>query len=139
MDLPSQVSQDNLRRMQPGRTIAVALTLWSLVATPALCRSGLLLHRCDGGEVECCAWCDCEGASPCPHEEGCEQDPCGKPIPRVEIGQRAPQMSTFGMIAVLVEDEAAAYQGRDLRRTSVEARPSGQHLPFPESDVPLLI
>lgn len=137
--MPIRVLPDKLTRMQHGSAISLTVTVWSLAVAPVLCRAGVLVHWCDAAEAECCASCDCEGASPCSHEEGCEKDPCSQPIPRLEIEQAVAQAGGFAAVAVPVEDPATGVQACALRVSLLDAHPPGTHLPFPDSDIPLLI
>jgi len=47
------------------RVMTLLMLIWGLLAVPALCTAGALLHPCECGAVIGCA-----------HEEQCSEDPC---------------------------------------------------------------
>lgn len=54
-----------------SRTILMLVGIWAVMATPALCTSGVLAHPCERDEG---ALCD--------HESGCSSDPCTERVYR---------------------------------------------------------
>jgi hypothetical protein len=99
---------------------------------PSLCMAGLLSHPCAHGEER----------AQCGHEEDCPADPCdvamvhpSNPDNRI-VGSRASQIS--GPVC------AGAYRAVPAEPEGGRSRPCDRSppmvaLPFPASDVPLLI
>lgn len=58
-----------------GLLFSTAIGCWALVAMPALCTGGVLLHPCD-----------CGHADECRHESECATDPCGTVVTRPNDG-----------------------------------------------------
>lgn len=119
------------------RTVSILLVVWSLTATRSLCVAGVLHHPCDhepesGHQHE----------DPSPHEQSCLQGPCsmvavarwdrlvgdsdGEPI---DPGQVVPVF-----IALVWAESQTLQPNADHLRLAL-LRP----LPFPSSDIPLLI
>lgn len=61
--------------MAQFRWIGCILSCWALVAVPALCTSGWLLHPCACAEIEHHD-CEHEDLDGCGHEADCSADPC---------------------------------------------------------------
>lgn len=59
--------------------VSTAVASWALVALPALCTGGVLLHLCDCPHSEGSSHQDDEG---CGHESECATDPCGTVVTR---------------------------------------------------------
>jgi len=140
-------------RMFGSKTVAAVLTAWSLVASPSLCAVTILEHLCDCGESGCCA------PPCCDHEADCDCDPCGTLVVRSdsdEDGATCPHLEASrcpaGRGSGFLPD-AAHYAGGDMgylpppggsaepgrHAPALNARGSGANLPFPRSDIPLLI
>jgi hypothetical protein len=109
--------------MVRGATILIAT--WALMVMPALCTAGVILHACD-----------CGTESDCDHEAGCSSDPCenitvrnSRPAPIA-----TPVPTSFS--ACLPADLPALVQA--LRTDAPNPLPR-QNLPYPPSDLPLLI
>ena len=55
---------------QLGRLMVLFAGVWTFVALPSLCTSGVLVHACD-----------CESSTGCGHETECADDPCASVAP----------------------------------------------------------
>lgn len=113
--------------MTAKRIAAIAAIVWSVLAVPAMCMGGILEHACLPHESDDCG-----------HEDACVDDPCSTVLIRTEDGPGA------GIAADLVwAIEAVEIEPCGLARTNscldlfFRLRSGG--LPFPVSDVPLLI
>ncbi len=119
------------------RIAAIFMITWGLIITPALCVAGVLHHPCDPVSTS-----DHEHDDPCPHESTCPQDPCGV----VSVIVRATQYRDPGSMAEFLGAPAPAVAISACRESDVDTSvlpslrspPSGR-LPFPDSDIPLLI
>jgi len=127
--------------------LALVLVVGALVAVPALCVGGLIEHPCD------CEPCHDRGApgpgrdggheddgGGCGHEDTCVNDPCTSLVARQDrsdetIDDWPPcacfSIELFGLIRDSLNDRAL---GRDGRPTGCSP-----NLPYPPSDLPLLI
>lgn len=113
-----------------GREISsVLVVVLSVMVVPALCMGGVLLHPCD-----CCHEDDCG------HEDACASDPCSEWVVRHDDfthgfteTQPAPAGQANADPARISYDDAF----RGERRIPVA--PPRPMLPFPASDLPLLI
>ena len=97
---------------------------------PMLCLSGVLLHHCE-----------CGSEAQCGHEEDCSTDPC-----KIVIAASKNQAGSFagvvvsclpvaGSMTAMVEPLA----GRALLSTGPIQIQKKPNLPFPSSDIPLLV
>lgn len=115
-----------------ARFLASQFIAFVLLAVPALCFGGLLPHECDcgpgGTEMEC------------EHEDSCSEDPC-EPI---TVSQ---DRDSWSLLDIDVSWVPVAVVPRDLElgsaRWTWSARPplppDRRNLPYPQSDLPLLI
>ena len=117
----------------------ILVTALSLVATPALCMTGVLTHSCEcAGSVG--ESCDCgsgDCADGCSHESNCPDDPCqdnvitgGGAQTRVILSQ------VFDAIvnSVIFEPASALSLGRPEQVSTPSPK---KNLPYPPSDLPL--
>ena len=114
-----------------SRYLTIFATLW-LFLTPILCMSGVLEHHCD---------CDAEMA--CQHEEECAADPC-RALVAVRSSSKSTLLPASGSIAVpeLAVSPYALLPVRammPLRHHVDEQTAHACRLPFPRSDMPLLV
>lgn len=122
------------------RITAVVFTLWALLATPALCMGGVITHVCEcAADPTCTCEPGCGEESGCQHESGCSDDPCNIIVARSErqgndvvaVFQPATGSSTL----LCVDEQKLARRFRaDVYESSHR-----KNLPFPCSDLPLLI
>lgn len=118
-----------LRQMGRRETTGILTVLWALAVLPALCTAGVICHACDCGE-----------SSECRHECDCSTDPCKQlTIARSERYDH--------LVTPVVPDHVAcplSFMNNprpvylELREISA-ARLFHENLPYPPSDVPLLI
>jgi len=122
------------------RVVTTCLAAALFLAVPVLCVGGMLEHACDCAEDACCpSECDCDGRSSCGHESGCTEDPCGFRVVRSErhnghaaLASHAAASSTILLTPVTPLAARSVCAGACPRL-------DGIHLPFPSSDLPLLI
>ena len=104
------------------------MALWAVLAMPALCLGGILVHACD-----------CGGAVQCGHESACWYDPCVQTMVRDE----SQELDVDIAVSLLAADWCFLPLGADL--SAAEAHeflsgfPSRRNLPYARSDIPLLI
>ena len=111
--------------------MAILLTAWSFLVTPSLCVAGALHHACGheptGGHQ---------------HEETCPQNPCGALVITAGPGRaRVNEGTASGPEPVAsVPAEPAQLKVPAGRAMPGHLRPPRlKRLPFPASDIPLLI
>ncbi len=130
------------------RAIIIATANWALLVLPCICTGGYLRHACDcaaGADSSCCeaeTECDCDDEQTgCGHESSCESDPC-------EIVVVARQEDPSSSIAIGVSPPirfaatapAHLSEWREFTKCELVLSVwSEKHIPFHESDVPLLI
>ncbi len=114
-----------------GRNLTIIAALW-VVLTPILCMSGVLDHHCD---------CDAEMA--CQHEGECAADPC-RAFVAARSSSRSTQLPAHDSFLVpafaagpyaLLPVRATTH----LQRYADEQASDACRLPFPRSDMPLLL
>lgn len=112
-----------------GRCQSLLVVLWAVIAAPALCLGGVLLHECE-----------CGSAQACEHEGDCASDPCGeltvRPHRLIVVGSDQATMATH--VAPASSDSLVADPLTSLTLLPAQ-RPSAATLPFPPSDRPLRI
>ncbi len=118
-------------RTNMSRYSTIFAALW-VVLTPILCMSGVLDHHCD-----------CDAAMACQHEEACAADPC-RAFVAVRSGLRSTPLLAYGSfpVPVLTAGPCAVLSVRatmPLRHHAIEQASDACRLPFPRSDVPLLL
>ena len=107
------------------------LTLaWTLLLLPALCTGGWLLHPCD-----------CGSAIGCEHETDCDSDPCEIGLARSDSwSQNHVDESATASAPVLLDDASRNLDlGQLGHRPHASSRAFKKALPFPPTDLPLLI
>ncbi len=114
-----------------SRYSTIFAALW-VVLTPLLCMSGMLDHHCD-----------CDAAMACQHEEACAADPC-RAFVAVRSGLRSTPLlacDSFPVPALTVGPSAvlSVRTTMPLRHHAIEQASDACRLPFPRSDVPLLL
>lgn len=123
-----------------GRTVTIAFVIGSLLAVPALCVGGVIVHSCESRmEVACCpSPCDCDNHSGCGHENECSDDPCSVFVlrPEHQCGDAVvAQLSVSSAIVGVVATQPSI----PIKRTDVYRWPVGKNRPRPLCDLPLLI
>lgn len=123
-----------------GRILTISVVFGSLLADPALCMGGAITHACECGSEPLCG-CDteCDHEDGCGHEGGCPDDPCSIRVIRPErqdeivITDYQPAVSTAILAAPMMQPsvQTARADAREMR--------GSKQLPFPPSDLPLLI
>jgi len=122
------------------RMVAVFVVVASFVGVPALCMGGVITHACDcASETACNCHADCDHDSGCGHESGCSDDPCTIQVVRTD--RQSDKTGTVSSPAVsttilFISDTQPSLQ---TTRTGARERFGGNALPFPPSDLPLLI
>lgn len=117
-----------LKQMARRDTTGVFFAAWALLVLPALCTGGAVGHSCD-----------CSVASSCPHETDCPSDPCSQlTLVRAQRGNEVvlagPTPVAYPSLCVILPQPFSA-ESAD-RVFEATAQPT---LPYPPSDVPLLI
>lgn len=122
------------------RILTIYAVAASFLVVPALCMGGVITHACEcDSEIERTGDADCGHETGCGHEGACPEDPCGIEVLRPEhhgddivtISQPAGS-TTILLIAVTQSSVQTKHAG-------TEEWPGGKKLPFPPSDLPLLI
>lgn len=129
------------------QNVAVIVASWALLALPLICTGGYLTHACEcvvETEADCCTdACGCgEGADEsCNHETECGQDPCGADVITRHDDASTAMSQALAQSVVLVATVQAETLGLSPDATVSPPRrhAAGKQLPFPESDLPLLI
>ncbi len=118
-------------RLDMGRYLTISAALCVFLA-PILCMGGVLDQHCD---------CDAEMA--CGHEEDCAADPCRSLVAARSSSRSTPLLAydsfpvpafTAGLCALLPVRASML-----LRHYAEEQTAHACRLPFPRSDVPLLL
>lgn len=122
------------------RMFAVSVVAASFLGVPALCMGGVITHACDcASETACNCQADCDHDSGCGHESGCSDDPCSIQVVRTD--RQGPEVVTVSSHAI----PATFVHSIDTQPSPqtvcacVRERFGGDTLPFPPSDLPLLI
>jgi hypothetical protein len=114
-----------------ARITLILILAWTLLLLPALCTGGWLLHPCD-----------CGSTIGCEHEADCSSDPCEIGMARPDSssqshGESDAQMaSTPAVLDELSNSPDPGYRGR---RPNTSPLTPQKALPFPPTDLPLLI
>jgi hypothetical protein len=125
-----------------SRKLAILLVAWSLCVAPSLCVAGVLEHPCEDGAASDCehgTTTHCEDKGTCPHAESCPHDPCSALVVTTGVAQlRGPERAPHeAQAAESPEAASASSTGRSPLR---HLRPIRlKTLPFPSSDIPLLL
>ncbi|MFQ5412716.1 MAG: hypothetical protein ACE5EC_10480 [Phycisphaerae bacterium] len=107
----------------------ILIAVWALLLMPALCTAGVLLHACE-----------CGAETGCSHETDCSDDPCGTLV----TSGRTQRMLVEFMPATLPSPVCCAssddpdHASDQFRMEERQPLPC-PHLPFPMSDIPLLV
>lgn len=123
-----------------SRMLTISVVLGSFLAVPALCMGGVITHACEcDSEFPCMCGTGCEHESECGHEGGCPDDPCG--IRTVRSERQRDDFATVSQSAVPTTIILMAVT-RPLLQVLCSGMLEwlgGSKLPFPSSDLPLLI
>jgi hypothetical protein len=113
-----------------SRHITILTAFWALLIVPTFCLSGILLHNCECGQEEQCG-----------HEEDCSTDPCKSVITASRNG--AGDFADAVVQYPSVSDDITTMIEPSARRVllgpcplAIQKKPN---LPFPSSDIPLLV
>ena len=113
-----------------SRHITILTAFWALLIVPMFCLSGILLHDCECGAEEQCG-----------HEEDCSADPCKIVI--AASRDAAGDLADAVVLRLPAGDNMTAMVGPLARRHLLDTYPIEIHrksnLPFPSSDIPLLV
>ena len=114
--------------------------VWAVLSLPWFCSAGVITHACECSEIAGCSHdSDCEHEFGCRHEGNCPEDPCGSVFTRAERqgdDVNEPGKAPSTCLAV-VDDDVQRFSGADRAENVV--RSQLPNLPFPLSDIPLLI
>ena len=123
-----------------SRVVAISVAVGLFLILPALCVGGLITHPCDRADMpRANSEPGCEHESDCHHDSTCPDDPCSNVVTRSNrrgvdgnptLQSPAPCV-TSGTIPV--QGACLAFQCEGLATTHLK------NLPFPHSDIPLLI
>lgn len=114
-----------------ARLTVILMLAWTLLLLPALCTGGWLLHPCD-----------CGSTIGCEHEEDCPSDPCETGLARPDSrsqGYDEGSASTASSSIVIEHFAKTLEPDASGRRISTYRLAFQDGLPFPPSDLPLLI
>ncbi len=118
------------------RVITIVAVSSSLLIVPVLCLSGVVMHTCDCTTATVCNMgADCGHEYGCGHESSCADDPCSFCVVRIER-QGDDVVSVSPSTIILSAVTQASIQ---TARAGVHEWIGGRYLPFPSSDLPLLI
>ncbi len=106
------------------------------------------MHHPCSSDIQCCVSlaelegstpCQEDESAPCTHEKSCDADPCGQRTPHIEQ-TRLDQLvrSSAAVLLGATSPDSSGRPGRDLLAEQEIHRPP-RRLPFPDSDIPLLI
>jgi len=70
-----------------ARIVSILIAVWTLLAAPSLCQTGVLLHDCYG--------------STCGHEASCDADPCSETIIKVSVSRPSYLVQTAAIAPVV--------------------------------------
>ncbi|MFQ5463667.1 MAG: hypothetical protein ACE5E5_13705 [Phycisphaerae bacterium] len=129
-----------------GRILTISAVLGSLLALPTLCVGGVIAHACScAAEATCHCSVDCEHEcgrehqGGCGHEGGCPDDPCSMRVVRPERhDDGSVTVSRFAITATLIEADVKQSKAETVFPGLLKL-PCTRKLPFPRSDLPLLI
>jgi hypothetical protein len=103
------------------RILSISIAVWTLLAAPSLCQTGVLLHDCYG--------------STCGHEATCDSDPCSETVIKASIS-RLDSMAQITMIASAFELAPPA----EVAIASISvAQTDFDNPPSPQFKLPLLV
>ncbi len=113
------------------RYVTISAALWALL-TPILCAGGLLAHPCDcGAELECS------------HENDCAADPCHAPVVTSSASKPAQCLALANITAPHRATATYAvlpvHAAFELNQYDADHALDIKRIPFPQSDLPLLI
>ena len=123
-----------------GRLLTISVLLGSLLAVPALCMGGVITHACEcESDFPCTCETDCDHETGCGHEGGCPEDPCSIRVIRPE--RQDDLVVTVSQLAVSTAILCTPLEQPSIQtvRADTSELPGTKKLPFPPSDLPLLI
>ena len=118
----------------------ISVAVASFLVVPALCIGGVITHACEcASEFACACNTGCEHESGCGHESGCADDPCGIRVVRpVRRGDDVVTVSTPAIFTTIISTNLNTRSAQMVDAGTYES-PGDKRLPFPSSDLPLLI
>ena len=126
------------------RPITKLLIVSWMALVPALCMGGAIVHPCDPAAGACrnpASRTDCpqEPAGGCGHENSCSNDPCaGFKAVKASGGSDADMALSIAWLAIEDAASATLTKMETFQAFGCEPPPDAK-LPFPPSDLPLLI
>lgn len=122
------------------RVLTISVGVASFLVVPPLCMGGVITHACESvSESACTHETGHEHESGCGHEGGCPDDPCSVRFVRPEhygddvAAVAQPAISTTIILTTVNQPPA------QMVLAGTHELPGGKKLPFPPSDLPLLI
>ena len=124
---------------------AILIVISSLVVVPALCMGGVITHVCECDEAPLSGTHsedehEHDSDSGCGHESDCADDPCENLVVRLDrhaddvtADLQSPVPCELLPVLAIVHGDIQAVRINDF------GLPPSKHLPFPISDIPLLI
>lgn len=103
------------------RIASILIAVWTLLAAPSLCQTGILLHDCYG--------------STCGHEATCDSDPCSETIIKASVSRLTSIVQTAVLAPVI---EFAPPVDASIAATSI-AQTEFDNPPSSQFKLPLLI
>lgn len=110
------------------RGVTIAAVFWAVLAMPALCLGGIVVHACG-----------CGGAVQCGHESACWNNPCGQTVVRDESQELDVDIAVSLPAADWCFPPLDADLSAEGAHESLSGFPSRRNLPNARSDIPLLI
>lgn len=117
----------------------VSMAIIPLLVVPALCMGGVVVHDCEcAAEITCSCETNCEHKTECGHEDECPGESCTIRVVSPQrqhdhIGAARPDTSMALISSVVKQSRGESVYARMLEL------PGTRELPFPPSDLPLLI
>lgn len=122
------------------RKMTSLAVVWAVLALPWFCSAGVITHACECSEIAGCSHdTDCGHEFGCRHEGGCPEDPCSSVFTRAERqgdDVYAPGQGSSTCLAVVDDDVRRFSKANWAGNVVLSQLPN---LPFPLSDIPLLI
>jgi len=107
------------------RLAILVITVWTMLAAPALCMEGVVTHSCV-----------CDSVQECSHEADCSYDPCNEVVLRSNSG---PESDSASVIAVFEVSTQPAQFICSLVPSQAARPDAAPNLNVHPSDLPLLI
>ncbi|UCC30248.1 MAG: hypothetical protein JSU86_18865 [Phycisphaerales bacterium] len=123
-----------------SRTTLSGFVAASVLFAPSLCVAGLVTHECDCAQRHGCEHeSDCGHDHGCRHESDCPDDPCAVVAVRAERQRDDIRASVQMCVVCCMVHPVTTHCVRSAIQTKFLESPFAVNLPYPTSDVPLLI